>query len=179
MTDPTGTSGLAGAQQPDLALVTKGGPRFMDRLQQLADATDRHEEALAQLDIGSSAVAAFNRSQQKLAEAERKVAEADALRTQAAKTLAEAQADARANAKANAVEADKIVAMQRQVDKHLKQAEAREQTATEAIARAERAQAEAIRVREDFNGRVDRLQTSLREISAADSIRETTNVLSR
>jgi chromosome segregation ATPase len=115
--------------------------------------------------IGQSALAAFNQAQGKLAEAEHKLAEADAMRSQAAKTLNEAQADARANAKANAVEADKIVAMQRQVDKHLKQAEAREQAATEAIAKAERAQAEASRVRDELHGRTDRLLTSMREIA--------------
>jgi chromosome segregation ATPase len=117
------------------------------------------------LEIGENALAAFNRAQLKLAEAEHKLAEADALRNRAAKTLNEAQTEAKANAKAQAVEADKIVAMQRQVDKHLKQAEAREQAATEAIAKAERAQAEASRVRDELHGRTDRLLTSMREIA--------------
>jgi hypothetical protein len=165
--DPTGTSGLAGAQQPDLALVAKGGPKFMVRLQQLADATDRHDAAFAKLEIGENALAAFNQAQHKLAEAEHKLAEADALRAQAAKTLSEAQANAKANAKAQAVEADKIVALQRQVEKHLKQAEAREQAATEAIAKAERAQADATRLREDLQGKTDSLLASMREIAAA------------
>jgi hypothetical protein len=165
MADPVGTAGAI--KENILDVATAGGPKFMARLQQLADATDKHDQAFARLEIGESAVAAFNNAQQKLAEAERKVAEAHALRTQAAKTLAEAQADARANAKANAVEADKIVAMQRQVDKHLKQAEAREQTATEAIAKAERAQADATRLREDLQGRTDSLLASMREIAAA------------
>jgi hypothetical protein len=163
MVDPMGTAG--GAKENILDVATKGGPKFMARLQQLADATDRHEEALARLQIGESALAAFNRAQQKLAEAEALRTEADALRNQAAKTLTEAQASAKAAAKAQAVEADQIVAKQRQVDKHLKQAEAREQAATEAIARAERAQAEANRVRDELHGRTDRLLTSMREIA--------------
>jgi chromosome segregation ATPase len=165
MADPTGTSGAI--KENSLDAAAKGGPKFMARLQQLADATDRHEEALAQLQIGQSALAAFNQAQGKLAEAEHKLAEADAMRSQAAKTLNEAQAAAKAAAKAQAAESDKIVAMQRQVDKHLKQAEAREQTATEAIAKAERAEEEANRLRDDLQGRIDNLRTSMREIAAA------------
>jgi protein-tyrosine-phosphatase len=167
MVDPTGTSGAV--QQSDLMLATQGGPRFMARLEQLGDATDKHEQAFAKLEIGQSAVAAFNQAQHELASAaaSRKLAEAE--RSQAAKTLAEAQAnakaDAKAAAKAQAVEADKIVAMQRQVEKHLKQAEAREQAATEAIARAERAEAEANRVRGILQGKTDYLLTSMREIA--------------
>jgi polyribonucleotide nucleotidyltransferase len=165
MVDPTGTAGVIKENSLDLAV--KGGPKFMERLEQLADASDRHEQTLAQLEIGQSAVAAFNEAQCKLAEAEHKVAEADALRNQAAKTLNEAQTEAKANAKAQAVEADQMVAKQRQVDKHLKQAEAREQAAIEAIAKAERAQADATRLREDLQGRTDSLLASMREIAAA------------
>jgi hypothetical protein len=84
MTDPTGTAGAV--KESDLMLATQGGPRFMTRLQQLGDATDKHEQAFAQLEIGQSAVAAFNQAQHKLAEAEHKLAEAEALRRQAAKT---------------------------------------------------------------------------------------------
>jgi hypothetical protein len=165
MTDPTGTAGAV--KESDLMLATQGGPRFMARLEQLGDATDKHEQAYAKFQIGESAMAAFNQAQQRLAEAEHKVAEAEALRKQAAKTLAEAQASAKAAAKAQAAESDKIVAMQRQVDKHLKQAEAREQAAIEAIAKAERAQADATRLREDLQGRTDSLLASMREIAAA------------
>jgi DNA repair exonuclease SbcCD ATPase subunit len=165
MVDPTGTAGVI--KESSLDLAVKGGPKFMARLQQLGDAADRHDAAYAKLGIGDSAVSVFNNAQQKLAEAERKVAEADALRAQAAKTLSEAQANAKANAKAQAVEADKIVALQRQVEKHLKQAEAREQAATEAIAKAERAQADATRLREDLQGKTDSLLASMREIAAA------------
>jgi hypothetical protein len=168
MADPTGTAGAAGAiQQSGFDVAVKGGPKFMARLEQLADATDRHDAAFAKLEIGENALAAFNQAQQKLAEAEHKLAEADALRAQAAKTLAEAQANAKAAAKAQAVEADQMVAKQRQVDKHLKQAEAREQAAIEAIAKAERAQADATRLREDLQGRTDSLLASMREIAAA------------
>jgi hypothetical protein len=165
MLDPTGTAGAI--KENILDVATAGGPKFMARLEQLADATDRHDAAFAKLEIGENALAAFNQAQHKLAEAEHKLAEADALRNQAAKTLNEAQANAKAAAKAQAVEADRIVAMQRQVDKHLKLAEAREQAATAAVAKAERAEAEANRLRGDLQGRTDRLLTSMREISHA------------
>jgi chromosome segregation ATPase len=168
MADPTGTAGAAGAiQQSGFDVAVKGGPKFMARLEQLADAADRHDAAFAKLEIGENALAAFNQAQHKLAEAEHKLAEASALRNQAAKTLNEAQANAKAAAKTQAVKADKIVAMQRQVDKHLKQAEAREQAATEAIAKAERAQAEASRVRDILQGKTDYLRMQIREIAAA------------
>jgi hypothetical protein len=68
MVDPTGTAGVIKENSLDLAV--KGGPKFMERLEQLADASDRHEQTLAQLEIGQSAVAAFNQAQCKLAEAE-------------------------------------------------------------------------------------------------------------
>jgi hypothetical protein len=164
--DPTGTSGLAGAQQPDLALVAKGGPKFMARLEQLADATDRHDAAFAKLEIGENAVAAFNKAQQKLAEAEALRTEAEALRNQAARAVAEAKA----NSKAAAVSADQIIAAanvrQRAADHRMKEAEVREQAAIAAIAKAEHSHAEAERVREDLKGRTDRL---LREIAGATS----------
>jgi hypothetical protein len=160
--DPTGTSGAV--KENILDVATAGGPKFMARLEQLADATDKHEQALVQLGIGHSALAAFNQAQGKLAEAEHKLAEADAMRSQAAKTLANADAES----KAKAVEGDRIVAsayaQQRAVDKRLEHVEGRERAAAEAIAKAERAQAEANRVRDELQGRTDRL---LREIAAA------------
>jgi hypothetical protein len=170
MADPTGTAGAAGAiQQSGFDVAVKGGPKFMARLEQLADATDRHDAAFAKLEIGENALAAFNQAQEKLAEAEHKLAEAEALRNQAAKTLAEANA----KSKAQAVEGDRIIAsayaMQRQADKRLEHVETRERAAAEAIARAERAQAEANRVHEDLKGRTDRLLTSMREIAAAEA----------
>jgi hypothetical protein len=165
MADPVGTVGAS--KENILDVATAGGPKFMARLEQLADATDKHEQAFEQLEIGRSALAAFNQSQQKLAEAEHKLAEADAMRSQAAKTLAEAQA----NAKAAAVEADKIVAdayaLQEKAAKHLEHVEVREQDAAKAIAEAERAQADANRVRDELHGRTDRLLSSMREIAAA------------
>jgi hypothetical protein len=163
MVDPMGTAG--GAKENILDVATKGGPKFMERLEQLADASDRHEQTLAQLEIGQSAVAAFNQAQCKLAEAEhsRKLAEAE--RNQAAKTLA----DAKANSKAQAVIADQLVAdanvRLRQAEKHMEHVEGRERAAAEATSKAERAIADATRLRDDLQGKADRLLTAMREIA--------------
>jgi hypothetical protein len=161
MVDPTGTAGIIKENSLDLAV--KGGPKFMARLEQLADATDKHDAAFEKLGIGQSALAAFNNAQQKLAEAEALRTEADAMRSQAAKTLANADADAKASAKAQAVASDKAIALQIQVEKRLELAVARERAAAEAIAKAERARAEAERTREVLQGKTDKL---LREIAA-------------
>jgi hypothetical protein len=161
MPDPMGTAGAV--KENILDVATKGGPKFMARLEQLADATDKHDAAFDRLGIGESAVAAFNKAQGKLAEAEHKLAEADAMRSQAAKTLANADADAKASAKAQAVASDKAIALQIQVEKRLELAVARERAAAEAIAKAERARAEAERTREVLQGKTDKL---LREIAA-------------
>jgi hypothetical protein len=67
MADPTGTSGLSAAQQSDLALATQGGPKFMARLQQLADATDAHEQAFAKARVGNDIAAALEHAQGTLA----------------------------------------------------------------------------------------------------------------
>jgi chromosome segregation ATPase len=166
MADPIGSIGVTAAQDIDLALATKGGPKFMARLQQLGNATDRHEQAFAKLQVGESVKAAFDQAQRKLAEAE-------STRNQAAKELADARAKADAQiVKANAqrAEADQVVAkanaLQSEVDERLNQIAAREQAATEAIAKAERAKADAERLRADLQRRIDYLRTKVQEIAA-------------
>ena len=76
MSDPIGTSGAAKAQS-DLEVAIGGGRRFMDRLQQLADATgahedaaDRHTQALKELNLGQTATDALASAQAKLIEAD-------------------------------------------------------------------------------------------------------------
>lgn len=157
MADPTGSIGAV--QQSDLALAAKGGPKFMDRLKRLADATDRHDEAFAKLQIGQDAVAALD-------DAKGKVAAAEAMRSQAAKTLADARSEALAQiAKASQIVAD-ANAQQTEATKRLKQVEAREQAAAEAIAKAERAKADAERLSRDLQRRIDYLRTQVQEIAA-------------
>jgi Spy/CpxP family protein refolding chaperone len=156
--DPTGTVGAVAENV--FALAVKGGPRFMQRLQQLSDATDRHDQALAKLRLGQDVETA-------LKDAEDKRSAAAAALTQAAKVLA----DAETKAKAQIAKADQIVAsakaLQSETDKRVKQVETREQAATEANAKAERTQADANRLRDDLKSKTDYLRTRLREIANA------------
>jgi hypothetical protein len=159
MADPTGTLGK-GPPPDDLTLIYQGGDNFMARMKQLVDATQRHHEALARLQIGQDAKAALDQAQ-------RKLADADVLQKQAAKTLADAEAKAKAQmAKADQTVAD-ANAMQREADKRLSQVQAREATAEAAIAKADRAKAEADRVRNELQAKIDLLRNRVREIAAA------------
>jgi chromosome segregation ATPase len=84
MVDPTGTAGLPrrgadAAPETDLGLAVMGGPKFLDRLKQLADASDRHEHAFAMLKLGEDILAQRADAQQKLAAADAKRAEAQAV----------------------------------------------------------------------------------------------------
>jgi chromosome segregation ATPase len=105
MTDPIGTvgmprSGTPAAPESDLGLAVMGGPKFLDRLKQLADASDRHEHAFAMLKLGEDILSQRADAQQKLADAEQKKAEAQAV-------LDKAKADSEAlMAKAVQVNAD-------------------------------------------------------------------------
>jgi hypothetical protein len=69
MTDPIGSIG-AGAQS-EVDLAARGGSRFLSRLQQLADAKDAHDEALAALNLGLQAKAALDAARDTHAEAAR------------------------------------------------------------------------------------------------------------
>jgi chromosome segregation ATPase len=159
MADPTGTVG--GIHESSFDLAVKGGPSFMDRLRQIEEATDRHDKALARLKVGQDIGAA-------LTDAKAKLAAAEVARKQAAETLA----DAKAQAEAQAARAEELIATakasQRELDKRLKDVEAREQAATKANAetnaKAERAQADATRLRDELHGKLGYLSTSLREI---------------
>jgi uncharacterized phage infection (PIP) family protein YhgE len=117
MTDPIGTvgmprSGTPAAPESDLGLAVMGGPKFLDRLKQLAEASDRHEHAFAMLKLGEDILAHRAEAQQKLADAEAKhteaqtvlekaKADADALMAKASQVKKDADAYA-AGAKANA-----------------------------------------------------------------------------
>ena len=167
MRDPIGTIGVTATQDSDVTLATKGGPKFMARLQQLADATDRHDQALARLNVGKDIETSLN-------EAKAKLADAEAARNQAAKTLA----DAKAKATVQIAEADQTLAkanqtvidanaLQSEADKRLKQVAAREAAAEAAIAKAQRAETDANRVRNELQGKIDLLRNRVREIAAA------------
>jgi DNA repair exonuclease SbcCD ATPase subunit len=156
--DPTGTNASRNSRRESNSdLAVNGGPEYTARLEEI-------EEAFARLNIGQNAQAAFNQAQRKLAEAD---AGAHALRNQAARTLAEAQT----KAEAQAASADQIVAnakaQQKEVDERLKQVEAREQATIAAYAKAERAEADANRLRDGLQGAIDYFRTRVREIAAA------------
>jgi hypothetical protein len=164
--DPTGTVGTAAdySQDADLKLATRGGPRFMQRLQQLGEATDRHEQAFAQLRLGQDAAAAL-----KDASKEREAAETD--RTAAAAELLNAKreaADILADANAQRAAAQ---GLRRDAEEKLRSVQEKEQQAAEAgevargaVARADAARRKADAREKDFASRIDRLQAVLREI---------------
>jgi chromosome segregation ATPase len=165
MADPTGTVGGASSRlDSDLALISRGGPTFVERLEQFAAAADRHEQAFAKLKIGQDAVAALD-------EAQRKLAEAGEMHKQAARTLADAQSKAKAQLAEAKADADRTVAdadaLKGEADKRLAQVQAREAAAEQAIAKAERAEAEANRLRTELQRKIDYLRTQVREIAAA------------
>jgi hypothetical protein len=83
---PTGTVG-APSGGDDMDIAATGGSKFMARLQQLAVARDRHDEALAALKLGTDAKTAAEAAQAQKAEA------AD-LHRQAVVALAGANAEA-------------------------------------------------------------------------------------
>jgi hypothetical protein len=72
-------------------------------------------------------------------------------------------------AKAQTAKSEQIVAdanaQQADAAKRLKQVEARERAVTEAMAKAERAEADANRVRKELQGKIDYLRNQLREIA--------------
>jgi hypothetical protein len=165
MADPTGTVGLpANEPAPDLALATRGGPKFMARLQQLGDATDRHEEALAQLRLGQEAEAAL-----KEAAEQREAAKAD--RATAAKELADAKRDAaairadaarvREAAATTLADAERVAAGIQDKERQATEADA---AARQAATKAAAAQREAKAAEKKFTDKIDRLQAELRAV---------------
>jgi chromosome segregation ATPase len=70
MADPTGTAGLRPETQSDLALATRGGAGFMQRLQQLGDAADRLEQAAAKVRLTDTIQSSLQQAEAKLADAE-------------------------------------------------------------------------------------------------------------
>jgi hypothetical protein len=87
MSDPVGTVGGA-AHVSDMEVAMMGGSKFMQRLQQLADAKDSHDEALGKLRLAAAA-------KDMHAAAEIKHQEASRLQTEAADVLAAANEQAK------------------------------------------------------------------------------------
>jgi len=141
MSDPIGTAGATKAQS-DLEFAVGGGRRFADRLQQLADAADRYDEAKAgyekalnNLQLGQAAANALRTAQDKhteadrvLTEAQRRAAEIEQRGTQAALLI-----DKRATEEAAA----KVAETQKRAATLTGEAEALMATATKAKAEVE------------------------------------------
>jgi hypothetical protein len=162
---PTGNNGRT--SRPDMnlefaVLSVEGGTRYAERLRQM-------EDAFKKLQVGHEAQKALAQAQRKLNEAD---AVAHAARNAAATTLAEAQAKSEAQtAKATQLFADAKI-REREVDNRIKDVEAREPAVIETNANAGRLHAEAKRLRDVAQGKLDYLSTNLREIAATDAMHQ-------
>jgi hypothetical protein len=164
MKDPTGTVGSTNDPAVDLTLVTRGGPKFSARLQQLADATDRYEQAFVQLRVGQEAEAALKDAaeQREAVQELRRTAEAElaAARRDAADILAAAarERDAAQEIRRNAdIQAADIASS-------VQQAVEAADVARQAGARAAVAQRKSESAEQDFVGRINKLKSALAEI---------------
>jgi hypothetical protein len=158
MADPTGTVGLTNESAPDLALATRGGPKFMQRLQQLGDAADRHEQALQQLALGQEAAAAFRNAAEQLEAAKRdRMAAAQEL-VNARRAASDILADA-ATERATAQD------LRRAAEAQLSSAQDRERQAIEAGEAAKAAQRKAEAAEKKFNDKISRLKSELAKVA--------------
>jgi hypothetical protein len=163
MTDPTGTVGAPHTdKESDLALVAIGGPKFMARLQQLREATDRLDQTAA--GIGDDIEGALRQAEAKLADAEVRNQKAQkalvAAQSRAAAIIEQANKDASATVEVAQAAAAKAEA---EADQMRKDAEAYAKR-VDAIIRADAARREAEAKGREIDGKLSRLNASLREI---------------
>jgi colicin import membrane protein len=146
MADPTGTIGMSQGKESDLALATRGGPKFMQRMQELATAIDRYQQVFAQLGLGQEAETALKSATEQLeaAKADRTAAAAElaAARRTAANILADANRE-RGAAAAELADAERVAASVRDKER---QATAAGDAARQAAAKAAAAQGAAAAV---------------------------------
>ncbi len=99
MADPIGTVGAVPSQaETDLNLIFKGGDKFLQRMQALANEREAHDAAFDQLHLGMSAQAAFDHAQKLVGDAETARANAAAVEDDANKKAADLLAKANAEA---------------------------------------------------------------------------------
>jgi hypothetical protein len=158
MADPMGTVGRPTESAPDLALALRGGPKFIARLQQLADATDRHERALIQLNLGRDAEAALKEAAAQLEAAKRDRAAAAAELVNAQRAASDIRADA---ATERAVARD----LHRAAEARLNGAQDKERQAIEAGEAAEAARLKAEAAEKKFNDKISRLKSELAKVA--------------
>jgi hypothetical protein len=111
--DPTGTIGMAPRTMGDTDIALAGGPGFMARLQQLGEQRDAAAKALAELKLGQTAKAAFEKAEQMKAAAEDALVKAGQDVFDATRKAEDARAQAKAiiaDATARSAEADKRLA---------------------------------------------------------------------
>lgn len=182
----SGVSVDVGGGQPsqaeqDIALAYDGGSNFVGRLQALSDAKSRHDEALAELNLGKAAKAALDDAQRQQAETQAKLAEADTALNAAKQTATDTMAKAQQNAEdlvAKAkTDADALVAeatRMRADAQRDKNAAAKDRAAASAEREALRVEREAGNrlaeeaetTRSAFQAKTDRLHAVLAEIGA-------------
>jgi colicin import membrane protein len=169
MADPTGTVGAPHTgRDSDMALAVTGGPRFMARLQQLADEAGRLEQAAAKMRIGDNVEVALQRAEAELTDAE-------AQNRKAQKALAAAQEKAKAivaqaNTEASAVVEAALAATAKaeaEADKTRQDAgafAAKMKADADAVVRAREAQRAAEARGRETDGKLARLNAELRAI---------------
>jgi F0F1-type ATP synthase membrane subunit b/b' len=168
MADPTGTVGQTSGPPPDLVLAVRGGPEFVHRLQQLADAADRLDQTAAKAGFGDDVAGA-------LRQAEARLADAEAQQERARKALDDANAKAkeiRDKANQQASDVSKLalansVRTEAEADGVRKDADAyakRVRDEADAIIRADVVRREAEAKGRDIDSRLNRLNASLRAI---------------
>lgn len=160
MTDPIGTLGVPrSAPESDLSLASRGGAKFMERLQQMATARDEYDAAFERLQIGSNI-------KELQAEAQRKLADAEKLRVQADQIKGDADRYAtETKTKSDAVIAsakEEVVNAQRQ----RAQAEALIAQYKAAKAETERATKAANDRHPQLQSKIDRLHSIINEVGA-------------
>jgi hypothetical protein len=169
MADPTGTVGAPHTgKDNDLMLATRGGAAFTARLRQLGDAAGRLEQTAAKAGIGNNIEVA-------LQQAEAKLADAEVQNQKAQKALAAAQSRAaaiieQANTEASATVEAALAAgarAQAEADQRCKDAAAyakRTRDEADAARRAVEAQRAAEERGREVDGKLAKLNASLREI---------------
>jgi hypothetical protein len=156
-TDPTGTVGKVAESAPDLALALRGGPKFIARLQQLADARDEHDAALARLNLGREVEPAASEARALRADARND-------RTAAATELANAKREAADILAVADRERASAQELRRNAEEQLRAATEADHAARQTAAKAEAAQRQAAAVEKKFNDKITRLKAELAQV---------------
>jgi F0F1-type ATP synthase membrane subunit b/b' len=169
MADPTGTIGLRPETQSDvardLALAASGGPKFVQRLQELGDDASRLEEAAAKVGIGDDIEGALRQAKAKLADAEvrnqKAAAALAAAQSRAAAIIEQAGKEASATVEAAQAVTAKAEAEADQMRKTADAYAKRVRDEADTIIRADAARREAEAKGREIDGKLSRLNAEL------------------